>query len=165
MHGHHESLDSTRPELQRVATAADFTGRGRSNFLASPGLAGAVFSPSSSTSAKDEATRERLVSNRAFGWSGSGSGVDLRDPNGCCTSVTGHSKVEGGGLDPATTSRWRRWRNFPVSGPWHQPIETAAAAPIGTALEQARSTACLTTAPVVSRHAARGTRKATSTLG
>jgi hypothetical protein len=106
MHGHHESLDSTRPELQRVATAADFTGRGRSNFLASPGLAGAVFSPSSSTSAKDEATRERLVSNRAFGWSGSGSGVDLRDPNGCCTSVTGHSKVEGGGLDPARSGSW-----------------------------------------------------------
>jgi hypothetical protein len=71
MHGRRDSLDSTRPEPQRVATAAGFTGRGRSNLLAGSGSAGAVFSPSSSTSATDEATDERLVSNRPFDRSGS----------------------------------------------------------------------------------------------
>ena len=33
---------------------------------------------------------------------GSGPGVELHAPNGCCTSFTGYSKVEITGLEPAT---------------------------------------------------------------
>ena len=43
---------------------------------------------------------------------GSGPGVELHGPTGRCTSLTGHSKVEIGGLEPANSRRSPSHLNF-----------------------------------------------------
>jgi hypothetical protein len=58
------------------------------------------------TAKKTGATASQLLPQRRacrlWVGSGSGPGVALHAPNDCCTSITGHSKLEGGGLQPAT---------------------------------------------------------------
>jgi hypothetical protein len=52
--------------------------------------------------------RDRPFLYRAIGSNGSGPGVEPHAPNGCCSSLTGHSNVEIGGLESAVGSMGRR---------------------------------------------------------